>query len=155
MSGLPIKNISKRSDRDVQLYFDTYFTSNINFNDNEYTAVEGFFTSRGFDKTAAKAVSITLLNQAKTDGIKVFSLLDTLEGIDNAQLTYVVAEVLNYNRKRTSVVGFKKEKTTSKFESRNIIEGTPAPIVINIGSSKNFSSTGFTFDSDTITWDGE
>ena len=37
MSGLPIKNISKRSDRDIQLYFDTYFTSNINFNDNEYS----------------------------------------------------------------------------------------------------------------------
>jgi len=155
MSGLPIENISRKSDRNTQLYFDTYFTESINFNDNELNAVEGFFLSRGFEKTAAKAVSITLLNQAKTDGIKIFKLLDTLKATDNLQLSYVVAEVLNYNRKRTSVVGFKKDKSIVKYEARNIIEGTPAPVTINSNVSSNFSATGFTFDSETITWDGD
>lgn len=155
MSSLPIENISRTSDKRTQVFFDTYYTTPVNFSDNDLSAVLGFFQSRGFDETSAKAVSITLLNQAKTDGIKVFKLLDTLKGIDTVQLSYIVAEVLNYNRKRTSVVGFKKERTTSKFEARNIIEGTPAPVVINSNVSTNFSATGFTFDSDTITWDGE
>lgn len=155
MSSLPIENISRSTDRNTQLFFDTYYTQPVNFNDNELNAVVGFFQSRGFADSSAKAVSVVLLNQAKTDGIKVFKLIDTLKGVDNLQLSYIVAEVLNYNRKRTSVVGFKKDRTTSRFETRNIIEGTPAPVVINSNVSNNFSATGFTIDSDTITWDGE
>ena len=155
MSGLPIENISRTSDSKTQVFFDTYFTTPVNFNDNDLSAVIGFFQSRGFEPSAAKTVSIVLLNQAKTDGIKVFKLLDTLKGINDLELSYIVAEVLNYNRKRTSVVGFKKNRSVSKFEARNIIEGTPAPVVINTSVSTNFSATGFTFDSDTITWDGE
>lgn len=155
MSSLPIENISRSTDKNTQLFFDTYFTQSVNFSDNELNAVTGFFQSRGFEDSSAKAVSITLLNQAKADGVKIFKLLDTLKGIDNLELSYIVAEVLNYNRKRTSVVGFKKERSISKFETRNIIEGTPSPVVINSNVSNNFSATGFTFDSNTITWDGE
>lgn len=155
MSSLPIENISRSTDKNTQLFFDTYYTQPVNFNDNELNAVIGFFESRGFEIASARAVSIILLNQAKTDGVKVFKLLDTLKGIDDLQLSYIVAEVLNYNRRRTSVIGFKKDRTISKFEARNIIEGTPAPVVINSNVSNNFSATGFTFDSDTITWDGE
>lgn len=155
MSSLPIQNISKRSDRDVQLFFDTYFTKPVNFNDNDLNSVKAFFESRGFESAAAIAVSIPILNQAKADGVKVFQLLDTLKNISDLQLSSIVAEILNYNRRRTSVVGFRKQRDVSKFESRNVIEGSPAPVVINIGTGTNFSATGFTFDSDTITWDGE
>jgi len=155
MSSLPIQNISKRSDRDVQLFFDTYFTKPVNFNDNELTAVKAFFESRGFEESSAIAVSVPILNQAKADNIKVFELLDSLKNINDLQLSSIVAEILNYNRRRTSVIGFKRERDISKFESRNIIEGSPAPVIINIGTETNFSATGFTFDSDTITWDGE
>lgn len=155
MSSLPIQNISKRSDRDVQLFFDTYFTKPVNFNDNELTAVKAFFESRGFEESSAIAVSVPILNQAKADNVKVFELLDSLKNINDLQLSSIVAEILNYNRRRTSVIGFKRERDISKFESRNIIEGSPAPVIINIGTETNFSATGFTFDSDTITWDGE
>lgn len=155
MSSLPIQNISKRSDRDVQLFFDTYFTKPVNFNDNELTAVKAFFESRGFEESSAIAVSVPILNQAKADNVKVFELLDSLKNINDLQLSSIVAEILNYNRRRTSVKGFKRERDISKFESRNIIEGSPAPVIINIGTETNFSATGFTFDSDTITWDGE
>lgn len=153
-SGLPIRNVSKRSDEDIRLFFDRYYTKPINFSDNDLNSIVGFFESKGFDKSSAVAVGITLLNQAKIDGIKIHKLLDTLNGYQDLQLSAVVAEVLNYNRKRTSAVGFKRTVVQNKLEKRNIIEGSPAPVVINSAIQNNFSATGFSMDSETITWDG-
>ena len=153
-SGLPVKNITKKSDEDVRLFFDKYLTKSINFNDNDLNSVVGFFENKGFDKSSAISVSIVMLQQAKLDNIKVFKLLDTLKGYQDIQLSAVVAEVLNYNRKRTSAIGFKKENTDNRLEKRNIIEGSPAPVIINSEVENNFSATGFTFDSRTNTWDG-
>ena len=153
-SGLPVKNITKKSDEDVRLFFDKYLTKSINFNDNELNSVVGFFENKGFDKSSAISVSIVLLQQAKLDNIKIFKLIDTLNGYQNIQLSAVVAEVLNYNRKRTSAVGFKRENTDNRLEKRNIIEGSPAPVIINSEVQNNFSATGFIFDSRTNTWDG-
>ena len=124
MSSLPIPNISKRSDKGVQLFFDTYYNTQINLSDNELSVVIAFFEDAGFDKTAAIAVSTLLLRQAKNESIKVFELLDTLKTLDGTRLSSIVAEILNYNRKRTSVVGFRKLKTTTTTETRNILEGS-------------------------------
>lgn len=153
-SGLPVKNVSKKGDDDVRLFFDKYYTKSINFNDNELNSVVGFFENKGFDKSSAVAVSIVLLQQAKLDNIKIYKLLDTLRNYQDIQLSAVVAEVLNYNRKRTSAVGFKRQNNENKLEKRNIIEGSPAPVIINSEVESNFSATGFTFDSRSITWDG-
>jgi hypothetical protein len=109
-SGLPVRNITKRSDEDVRLFFDKYLTKSINFNDNDLNSVVGFFENKGFDKSSAISVSIVMIQQAKLDNIKVFKLLDTLKGYQDIQLSAVVAEVLNYNRKRTSAIGFRKKK---------------------------------------------
>lgn len=124
MSSLPIPNISKRSDKGVQLFFDTYYNTQINLSDNELSVVIAFFEDAGFDKTAAIAVSTLLLRQAKNESIKVFELLDTLKTLDGKRLSSIVAEILNYSRKRTSVVGFRKLKTTTTIETRNILEGS-------------------------------
>ena len=113
-SGLPVRNITKRSDEDVRLFFDKYLTKSINFNDNDLNSVVGFFENKGFDKSSAISVSIVMIQQAKLDNIKVFKLLDTLKGYQDIQLSAVVAEVLNYNRKRTSAIGFKKENTDNQ-----------------------------------------
>jgi hypothetical protein len=154
MSGLPIRNISKRSDEEVRLFFDRYYTKPINLSDNDLNSIVGFFESRGFDKSSAVAVSVTLLNQAKLDNIKIHKLLDTLKGYQDLQLSAVVAEVLNYNRKKTSAVGFRRTIIENKLEKRNIIEGSPVRVTINSEIQNNFSATGFSFDSETITWDG-
>jgi len=154
-SSLPIRNISKRSDKDVTLFFDKYYEKPISLTDNDLSTVVGFFESRGFDQSAALTVSTVLLNQAKTDGVDVYSLLKTLKGIDELRLSAVIAEILNYNRKRTSAIGFKRDQDITKYEKRNIIEGTPEQVFINTSIETNFSATGFTFDSDTITFDGE
>ena len=120
-SNLPIQPIQKGSDKEVNLYFDRYFTKPINISSNDLDTVVAFFESRNFDNSAATSVAIVLLQQAKLDNIKVYKLLETLKGLKDLQLSVVVAEVLNYNRKRTSTLGFKREVTADKIERRNII----------------------------------
>lgn len=155
MSSLPIPNISKRSDRGVQLFFDTYYTKDINFTDNDLNAIIAFFESRGFDSSASIAVSNSLLTQAKAEKIPVFKLIDTLKSYTGLQLSTVVAEILNYNRRRTSAIGFKREKNISTLESRNIIEGNILSTFAEVAPGLNLSSTEVTLDSEEITLDGE
>ena len=120
-TNLP-KNTSYRrgSDKEVQKYFDQYFTKPLEFSSNEVDAVIGFFSKRGFEQSAAIAVGSTLLQQAKLDNVKVFKLLDTLNGLDEVQLSAIVAEIMNYNRPKTSTVGYRRAETFDKTESRNI-----------------------------------
>jgi hypothetical protein len=120
-SNLPIQPIAKGSDKEVNLYFDRYFTKPINVSSNDLDSVVAFFESRGFDNSAAMSVAVVLLQQAKLDNVNVFNLLETLKGLKELQLSVVVAEVLNYNRKRTSTLGFKRIVLSDKIERRNII----------------------------------
>ena len=108
------------NDKRVTAFFDKYFTGKLEFASNEVDAVIAFFEKRGFEKAAAISTGSILLQQAKLDGIKVFVLLDTLKGFDEAKLSAVVAEVLNYNRLSTSVLGFKNTTATNTLEKRNV-----------------------------------
>ena len=119
MSSLP--NKSKTSEGNTTEFFDKYFTKKLNFPSNEVDAIIGFFTKRGFDEAAAQSTGTILLEQAKIDNVNIFTLLDTLKGLNDIQLSTVVAEVLNYNRDATSSVGFKRPQTVDKIEKRNIV----------------------------------
>jgi len=155
MTSLPIPNISKTSTKNIKVFFDRYYTTPVNLSDDEISSSIAFFESKGFEKSAALAVSIMLINQAKNDKVTLFTLLDSLRKLSEIQLNELVAEILNYNRRNSSVVGFKKPLIRKTFESRNIIETALETVVINTSTENNFSSTGFTFDSSGITWDGE
>tara|TARA_R110000851_G_scaffold18212_2_gene57303 strand:+ start:2272 stop:2637 length:366 start_codon:yes stop_codon:yes gene_type:complete len=117
-SSLPIT--APTNDNRVTEFFDKYYTEKLAFASNDVDAVIGFFQSRGFEQAAAISTGSILLQQAKLDGIKVFVLLDTLKGFDETKLSAVVAEVLNYNRLSTSVLGFKNTTSTNTLEKRNI-----------------------------------
>jgi len=118
MSGLPLE--TPNNDKKVNQVFDNYFNKKLSFPSNEVDAVINFFEKRGFEKSAAIATGTVILNQAKIDGVKVFTILDTLKGLSELQLSSVVTEVLNYNRLKTSVLGYKITKTSEKLENRNI-----------------------------------
>ena len=110
------------SDKSVTQFFDKYYTKPISFPTNDVNAVLGYFEKRGFSTEAAKAVASVLLTQAKLDDIPVFKLLDTLQGLSETQLSNVVAEILNYNRDKTSSIGYSTASVVSeKFERRNIM----------------------------------
>jgi hypothetical protein len=122
MTSLPSTNAAEGSDKKVTQFFDKYYTKSLSFPTNDVNAVLGYFEKRGFSNEAAKAVSTVLLSQAKLDEIPVFKLLDTLQGLDELKLSNVVAEILNYNRDRTSSIGYSTLSTlTDKTERRNIL----------------------------------
>ena len=121
MSNSSLPTPVQTNDKRVTAFFDKYFTGKLEFASNEVDAVIAFFEKRGFEKAAAISTGSILLQQAKLDGIKVFVLLDTLKGFDEAKLSAVVAEVLNYNRLNTSVLGFKNTTATNTLEKRNVV----------------------------------
>ena len=106
---------------EMKQFSDRFFNKKLSYPAAEIDAVVGFFTSREFDKTAAISVATILLEQAKTDDIKVFQLIDSLKGLDSIQLSTVVTEVLNLNRPKSSVLGFRVENKTEWNEARNIM----------------------------------
>jgi len=119
-NSLP-NNTSQNSEKKVTEFFNSYFTEKLSFPSNEVDAVIGFFEKRGFEKSGAISTATVLLNQAKIDNVKVFELLDTLKGLDNIQLSSVVTEILNYNRLRSSTLGFKLTTTVNTAEKRNVV----------------------------------
>jgi hypothetical protein len=125
MSSLPQSKPSNYSDKGVTTFFDNYFSKKLSFPTNQVDAVITFFEKRGFDKSAAISVATTLLQQAKLDNINIFKLLDTLKGLNEIQLSAVVTEILNYNRPRTSTLGYKRDQAVEKFEKRNIVDLLP------------------------------
>lgn len=111
----------KSNSDDQRRFFNNYFKTEINYNASEVDAVIGYFLKRDFDKIAAINTASVILQQAAIDNVPVFELLDTLDGIDNVQLNNVLAQVLNLNRQKTSMLGFRSQNKSELFDQRNIL----------------------------------
>jgi len=120
MSNLPKKQ-STDSAGAVKEFFNQYLTESISYPASDVDAVIGVFENRDFEKSSAIAVATVLLQQAKIDNVKIFELLDTLQGLNKTQLSDIVANVLNFNREKISTLGFKVESKYERIEKRNII----------------------------------
>lgn len=119
-SNLP-QTSSTDSAEKVKSFFDSYFVGEISFPASLIDATVGFFKKRGFDDLAASSTAIVLLQQAKLDDVNVFDLLDTLKGLDELQLSAIVANVLNYNREKISTLGYRQQTSGEDLEVRNIL----------------------------------
>ena len=119
-TNLPQQQEPNDSNEEVRTFFNRFFTEPLTFPVSQIDAVVGFFLKRGFSDNSAKSTSIVLLSQAKIDGINVFKLLDTLKGLDNAQLSSIVTQVMNSSREKISLLGYKLINTEETIESRNI-----------------------------------
>ena len=107
---------------DTPEYFNNFYNLNINYNPGEVDAVIGYFLKRGFQKVSAINTASVLLQQAKIDDLNVQELLDTLKGVTEVQLSLIVAQILNFNREKTSVLGFRDtEQTSELFDLRNVV----------------------------------
>ena len=109
------------SSKEVVEFFGKYFNESISYNATQVDSVVGFFLKRGFEETAATGVATVLLQQAKIDDVNVFTLLDTLKGLTDIQISGLIGEIVNYNRSKVSVIGFKNTETVTKQESRNVV----------------------------------
>ena len=94
----------------------------IELNAAEYDAAKGFFEQRGYDKSASESMAFFLARQARLDGVSVMKILDTLNaaGSDPITLNNLVGEILNLNRFKTSILGYKSATTQNTLTKRNI-----------------------------------
>ena len=104
----------------VKAYY-AYFNKPLELEANVLNGMKGFFASRGFEESSAEAISVIIIKQAKSDGYNPMTLLDTLKGLDNVEISALVSEILNYNRFKSSFLGYARQFNTSSEISRNIL----------------------------------
>lgn len=103
----------------TKLYFEKYGESPLEFPSTEVDLAHSFFERAGFDNDAAQTIAMTILRQAKIDGIPVSQILDTLKGYPTIVLSRLAGEILNNNRVPTSILGFRTEDVKTN-QIRNI-----------------------------------
>ena len=81
----------------------------------------GFLESKGFEPVSAESTAITILTQSAKEGYSAMQIMDTLKGLSSVDISGVVAEILNFNRLKTSLLGVKQEFSPSYTVARNII----------------------------------
>lgn len=91
----------------TKLFFDAYGQAPLEYNAVDVDSCIAFFTSKGFDQDSALTVSTILLRQAKLDNTPIFQVLDSLKGMDQLDLSFLVSEILNNNRVKISSLGFR------------------------------------------------
>jgi len=117
-TNLPPKPLND-SAAGTRLYFDTYGEIPLQFNSTDVDSAISFFTAYGFDQDAATTSATALLKQAKQDGVSIGAILDRLRGFDQAQISNLVAQILNNNRVATSTLGYRTQPNDD-FKTRNI-----------------------------------
>jgi hypothetical protein len=111
----------KTSGTSGQKAFVNFFTDSIEVDATVLDAMTGFFTGKGFNKVAASSFSSMLIAQAKKDNSNPLQLLDVLKGYDSVQINSLMAEVINYNRFKTSYLGFGPIFSPNPQVTRNIL----------------------------------
>lgn len=117
---MPVQTANDSADFS-KTYFNNYANAGEEYNSNDVDSTVGYLRSKGFGDQAAIITSIILLKQAKQENIPVYSLLDTLKGLEELQLSSIVSTVLNQNRSVTSVLGFRFATIENQFQTRNIL----------------------------------
>ena len=120
-NNLPQEKKAPDSSAATLKIFDAYATSPLNFDAATYDAIVGFFNKRGFSQDSSESMTYIILKQAVLDNINPFTLIDQLKGLENVQLSALVAEIINYNRFKTSSLGTASKFTTLAEVARNII----------------------------------
>tara|TARA_E500000318_G_scaffold99771_1_gene102019 strand:- start:1781 stop:2170 length:390 start_codon:yes stop_codon:yes gene_type:complete len=105
---------------DLVEFLDAVGQERIELNANEYEATKAFFIDRDYDKASAETTAYILMVQAKKDNADIMSVLDTLRPATPVVISQLVTEILNAYRYKTSVLGYKNDKTTLVNVSRNI-----------------------------------
>lgn len=119
-TNVPNNKPSSSSDQTIGV-FNQYNSVPLELNSTSLTAMIGYLETRGFGAESAETISIAILQQAKADGYSPFTILETIKGLDNAELSGLVGEILNYNRLKTSTLGTVQQISPVDEVKRNIL----------------------------------
>jgi hypothetical protein len=101
--------------------FNSYYSAPIELNSTTLAAMTAYFTSRNFGEVAAESIATTIMIQSKQDGYNPMQILDTMRGLTDVELSGLVSEILNYNRFKTSSLGYAQPFKPNQEIFRNII----------------------------------
>ena len=102
---------------------DNYYSTPFELHAGTFNLMKGFFESKGFEKSSAETIAVTIMKQAKLDKFNPMEVLDNLKGLDSLELNSTVSELLNFNRFKTSLLGHATGFTPFAPVARNIIDG--------------------------------
>jgi len=119
-NNIPSTKLTNSSDATVKA-FDTYYSAPLELNAGVLAAMIGFFTSRGFSEDAAESTAVVIMKQAKKDGYNPMKILDTLKGLDSVEISALVSEIINFNRFKTSFLGYALAFNPHEEVSRNVL----------------------------------
>jgi hypothetical protein len=119
-TNIPIQKTPSSSDQTVEI-FNNYYKLPVRINNNELIAMTGFLESKGFEPVSAESTAITILTQSSVEGYSAMQVMDTLKGLSSVDISGVVAEILNFNRLKTSLLGVKQDFSPSYTVARNVI----------------------------------
>jgi len=119
-SNIPSQKTPSSSDQTVEV-FNNYYTLPVSINNNELIAMTGLLESKGFEPVSAESTAIIILTQAAKEGYSAMQIMDTLKGLGSVDISGIVAEILNFNRLKTSTLGVKQNFSPSDIVARNVI----------------------------------
>ena len=100
--------------------FDAYYSKPLELDATIYTAMKSFFTSKGFEENAADNIAVLIIKESKINGLTPMKVVDSLRGFDTVEISTLVNEIINYNRFKTSFLGYATSFSTNPIISRNI-----------------------------------
>lgn len=118
MNNLPYK---EQIEETTLKAFNSFYSAPIEIDSTVLAAIKGYFTNRGFEPTSAESLAITIITQCKQSGYNPMEILDTLKGLTNVELSGLISEILNYNRLKTSSLGYAQPFSTNPEVARNIL----------------------------------
>jgi hypothetical protein len=132
--------------------FDNYYSQPIEIDASTLAAITGYFTSKGFGQVASESIAVIIITQSKSDGYNPMRILDTLRGLSSVDLSALVSEILNYNRFKTSSLGFAQTIVPNSEVFRNIIDAPSLPKFYSVTASASTVNEGdsITFTINTV-----
>lgn len=102
--------------------FDSFYSTNLTINPDEYDIVHGYFTSVCDTKTIANNFTAVLFRIAQETGQSAMYLLDQIKGTTKMEMNQILAYYLNSFKSRTSLYGIGIEPKSNQPVARNIVQ---------------------------------
>jgi hypothetical protein len=119
-TNIPIQKPTSSSDKTLQT-FNNFYSRPTQLDNNTLIAMRGFLETRGFSEDSAENIAIAILAQAKKDGYNAMAIVETVRGLNQAELSALVAEILNNNRYKSSTLGVIQTVIPVDTVKRNIL----------------------------------
>jgi hypothetical protein len=120
-TNLPIKRSPQSSSDQTNKAFEAYHDLPVELDQNTLVVMQGFLENRGFGKESSDLIAITVLLQAARENYNPMSIIETMKNLNENDLSQVIAEILNFNRFKTSVLGSVQRISPVDNVKRNVI----------------------------------